>query len=90
MNTAEMTMLTNTSADQLIDALKACGLVNITWGGEQNMLCGNPLYDLPLLDISCGNEGQAWAINRAKEAISRGDEALARRHLAPLIRQPLH
>jgi hypothetical protein len=88
MNTAEMAMLTN--ADQLIEALKACGLVNIDWGGPQNMLCGNPLYNLPMLDITCGNEDQAWAVNRAKEAISRGDEAAARRHIAPLIRQPLH
>ena len=84
MDTAEMTLLTN--ADQLIEALKACGLVNIAWGGEQNMLCGNPLYNLPVLDISCGSEGQAWAINRAKKAISRGDETAARAHLAPFIR----
>ena len=33
MNIAEMTMLTN--ADQLIDALKACGLVNITWAASK-------------------------------------------------------
>ena len=63
------------NADQLIDALKTYGPVNITWGAETGMLCGNPLYNLPLLDVSCGNEDQAWAINRAKEAISRGDEA---------------
>jgi len=88
MQTEKMAMLTN--EDQLIEALKACGLVNITWGGPQDMLCGNPLYDLPILDISCGNEGQAWAINRAKEAISRGDEAAAREHIAPLIRQPAY
>jgi len=30
MQTENMTMLTN--ADQLIEALKTCGLVNITWG----------------------------------------------------------
>jgi hypothetical protein len=88
MQTENMTMLTN--EDQVIEALKTCGLVNITWGGEQNILCGNPLYNLPMLDVSCGNEGQAWAINRAKEAISRGDEAAARKHIAPLVRQPLH
>jgi hypothetical protein len=74
-----MTMLTN--ADQLIDALKVWGLVNITWGGPQNMLCGNPLHNLPMLDISCSNEKQAW--------ISRGDEALAREHVTPLIRKPV-
>jgi len=51
------------------------------------MLCGNPLYNLPMLDVSCGNEAQAWAINRAKEAISRGDEAAAREHVAPLVRR---
>jgi len=90
MNPAAMTMLTSASAEQLIDDLKGCGLVNITWGGEQNMLCGNPLYNLPMVEITCGNEKQAWAVNRAKEAISRGDEAAARRHIAPLIRQPLH
>jgi hypothetical protein len=33
-----MSMLTN--ADQLIDTAKGCGLANITWGGEQDMLCG--------------------------------------------------
>ena len=88
MTTADMTMLTD--ADQLIDALKTCGLVNITWGGPQNMLCGNPLYNLPMLDISCGNKEQAWAVNRAKEAISRGDEAAARAHIAPLVRTPVH
>lgn len=88
MQTDEMTMLTN--EDQLIEALKACGLVNITWGGEQDMLCGNLFENLPILDISCGNEGQAWAINRAKEAISMGDEAAAREHIAPLIRKPVH
>jgi len=43
-----------------------------------------------MLDVSCGNENQARAINRAKEAISRGDEAPAREHIAPLDRQPVH
>ena len=64
MNTAEMAMLTN--ADQLIDALRVCGLVNITWGSPQGMLCGNPLLNLPLLDISCSNKKQAWLIKRAR------------------------
>jgi hypothetical protein len=88
MNTAEMTELMNT--DQLLDALKACGLVNITYCDGRTMICGNPLYNLPMLDVSCGDEDQAWAINRAKEAIGRGDEAAARVHLAPLIPPLLH
>jgi hypothetical protein len=66
-------------------------MVNITWGAEQDMLCGNPLAEpFQLLDISCGNEEQAWAINRAKGAITQGDEPAARAHIAPLIRKPLN
>lgn len=84
-------LLTETSADALIEALKSVPLVNLTWGTEQGMLCGNPYDEIPtILNVSCGSEKQAWAINRAKEAISQGDEAAARAHLAPLIKEPVH
>jgi len=89
--TPERLLLTDKTADTLIDALKKAAMVNISWGGELNMLCGNPLADeLVILDISCGNEDQAWAINRAKGALSQGDEQAARSHIAPLIRKPLN
>jgi hypothetical protein len=91
MNPEKMAMLTEKTADALIEALKIAPLVNITWGSETGMLCGNPFAETTtVLDVSCGNEEQAWAINRAKGAISQGDEAAARAHLAPLIRKPLH
>jgi hypothetical protein len=90
MTPEKMDMLTDKTADALIEALKIAPLVNITWGAETGMLCGNPFDENgQVLDVSCGNEEQAWAINRAKGAISQGDEAAARAHLTPLIRQPV-
>jgi hypothetical protein len=86
-----MYTLTEEMVDEVIHGLKVAGMVNITWGKDGGMLCGNPLLErAPLLDVSCSSEEQAWTINRAKAAISRGDEATARRHLAPLVRKPLH
>jgi hypothetical protein len=74
----------------LIAALKVASMVNITWGPATGMLCGNPLAErFQFLDVSCSNEGQAWMINRAKKAMSNGDEAAARAHIAPMIRQPV-
>jgi hypothetical protein len=91
MSIENMCMLTEKTAETLIEALREAPLVNINWGGTTNMLCGNPFADkLTILDVSCGNEDQAWAINRAKGALSEGDESAARDHLAPLIRKPLH
>jgi hypothetical protein len=91
MTLDNMCMLTEQTAEALIEALRETPLVNITWGGPTDMLCGNPFDEnSQILAVSCGNEGQAWAINRAKEAISQGDENAARAHLAPLIRKPLH
>jgi len=79
-------MLTDDMLDEVIKTLKVVGMVNITWGKDQAMLCGDPFAEnAPFLDVSCGNKRQAWAINRAKEAMSRGDEAEARRQLAPLV-----
>ena len=73
------------------DALKTITLVNIVWGDDQNMLCGDLLAIRPkIFDVVCGNEEQAWMINRAKAAMARGDEAAARAHLAPMIRTAVH
>ncbi len=39
----DMLMLTDKTADALIEALKLAPLVNITWGERGGMFCGNPL-----------------------------------------------
>jgi hypothetical protein len=91
LHTGEMFMLTEKTADDLIEALKLATMVNITWGPGTGMLCGNPLSErFQLLDVSCSNEGQARMINRAKEAMANGDEAAARVQIAPMIRKPVH
>jgi hypothetical protein len=91
MTPENMCLLTAKTAETLMDALKASPMINITWGPETGMLCGNPFAEsLTILDVSCSNEAQAWAINRAKEALSQGDEDAARAHLAPLIRNTVH
>jgi hypothetical protein len=42
------------------------------------MLCGNPLSANPkVLTLAVANEADAWIINRAKEAISKGGEDAA-------------
>ena len=88
MQTEKLVMLTEDTAEYLIGALKVATMVNITWGEERGMLCGNPLAEpFQLLAVACSNKKQAWAINRAKEAMGNGDETRARAHLAPLIKK---
>ena len=47
MTAEKMAKLTEKTADALIEALKIAPLVNITWGGESDMLCGNPFVENP-------------------------------------------
>jgi hypothetical protein len=60
-----------------IAALREADLVDLKWS-ERGMLCGNPLSANPtVLTLIVADEGDAWIINRAKEAISNGDEEAA-------------
>ena len=67
-----------------IAALREADLVGLKWGGR-GMLCGNPLLANPtVLTLIVADEGDAWVINRAKEAISNGDEEAAYAILAEI------
>jgi hypothetical protein len=67
-----------------IAALKEADLVDLKWG-EKGMLCGNPLPESPkVLTLIVADEADAWIINRAKEAISQGDEDAAYAILAEI------
>jgi len=60
-----------------VAALRQADLVDLKWG-ERGMLCGNPLSGNPkVLTLIVADEADAWIINRAKEAISQGDEEAA-------------
>jgi hypothetical protein len=67
-----------------ITALRQADLVDLKWG-EKGMLCGNPLPENPkVLTLIVADEADAWIINRAKEAISQGDEDAAYTILAEI------
>jgi hypothetical protein len=67
-----------------ITALRQADLVDLKWG-DRGMLCGNPLPENPkVLTLIVADEGDAWIINRAKEAISQGDEEAAYAILAEI------
>lgn len=60
-----------------ITALRQADLIDLKWGNK-GMLCGNPLPEKPtVLKLLVADEADAWIINRAKEAISQGDEEAA-------------
>jgi len=68
----------------LIAALRQADLVDLKWS-DKGMLCGNPLPENPkVLALIVADEANAWIINRAKEAISRGDDEVARAILAEI------
>ena len=85
-----MSLLREDQIPALIADLKAVGLVNITYGDSKGMMCGNPLSNRMVLEIDIGTETEAWAINRAKAALDRGDEATAREQLAALVHKVSH
>jgi hypothetical protein len=67
-----------------IAALRQADLVDLKWG-DRGMLCGNPLPENPkVLTLIVADEADAWIINRAKEAISQGDEDAAYAILAEI------
>jgi hypothetical protein len=67
-----------------IAALRQADLVDLKWG-DRGMLCGNPLPENPkVLTLIVADEADAWIINRAKEAISQGDEEAAHTILAEI------
>jgi hypothetical protein len=83
-------MLREEQIPKLIADLKRLDLVEIKWKGR-GMLCGNPYVANPrILDVMVKSAKQAWAINRAKEALSQGDEDAARAELAAITRRQLH
>ena len=62
-----MSLLREDQIPALIADLKAVGLVNIIYGENGGMMCGNPLSaNQKILEIEIGTEEEAWAINRAK------------------------
>jgi hypothetical protein len=68
-----------------ITALRQADLVDLKWG-DRGMLSGNPLPESPkILTLIVAEEADAWIINRAKEAISQGDEEAAYAILAEII-----
>ena len=70
-----------------IAALRQADLVDLKWG-DRGMICGNPLPTNPrVLTLIVADEGDAWIINRAEEAISQGDEEAARAILAEITDQ---
>jgi hypothetical protein len=80
-----MSLLREDQIPALIADLKAVGLVNITYGDSKGMMCGNPLSaNQKILEIDIGTEEEAWAINRAKTALDRGDEVMAHKLLSTL------
>jgi len=65
-------------ATQLLRLLKNAELIDVKWG-DQGMLCGWSVSQQPkILQLAVRDEAEAWVINRTKEALSAGDEALAR------------
>lgn len=71
----------------LITALRQADLVDLKWGSK-GMLCGNPLPENPkVLSLLVQDEADAWIINRAKEAVSQGDEEGARVILAEITHE---
>jgi hypothetical protein len=69
-----------------ITALRQADLVDLKWG-DRGMLCGNPLPENPkVLTLIVADEADAWIINRAKEAISQGDEEAAHAILTEITR----
>jgi hypothetical protein len=83
-------MLREEQIPKLIADLKRVDLVDIKWKGR-GMMCGNPFVANPrILDVVVKSEKQAWAINRAKEALGEGDEDRARAELATITRRQLH
>jgi hypothetical protein len=60
-----------------VAALRQADLVDLKWC-DRGMLCGNPLAVNPnVLTLIVADEADALIINRAKEAISNGDEEAA-------------
>jgi hypothetical protein len=63
--------------DVLLALLRDAELVDIKWG-TKGMVCGWSRSASPkVLALAVADEGQAWAINHAKEALSAGDERAA-------------
>jgi hypothetical protein len=70
-----------------ITALRQADLVDLKWG-DREMLCGNPLPANPkVLTLIVADEADAWIINRAKEAISQGNEEGAHAILAEITQE---
>ena len=83
-------MLREEQIPALIADLKRVDLVDIKWK-RRGMMCGNPYVTNPRVrDMVVKTEAQAWAINRAKEALSQGDEDAARAHLATITKKSIH
>jgi hypothetical protein len=88
---------TTVDLGNFITALRQADLVDLKWG-DRGMLCGNPLPAGPqaapgrgcapenpkVLTLIVADEADAWIINRAKEAISQGDEETAYAILAEI------
>jgi hypothetical protein len=75
---------TTVELGNFVAALRQADLIDLKWG-DRGMLCGNPLPANPtVLTLIVADEGDAWIINRAKEAISQGDEDAAYTILAEI------
>jgi hypothetical protein len=75
---------TTVELGNFVAALRQADLIDLKWG-DRGMLCGNPLPANPtVLTLIVADEADAWIINRAKEAISNGDEEAAYTILAQI------
>ena len=55
MSPGTLYMLTPDMLDDVIKTLKVVGMVNISWGKDQAMLCGDPFAEnLPMLQQAAG------------------------------------
>jgi hypothetical protein len=70
-----------------IAALRQADLVNLRWG-DREILCGNQRSMNPqILTLLVADEADARIINRAKEAVSRGEEEVAYTILAEITEE---
>jgi hypothetical protein len=84
-------MLQEQQVPAFLADLKRADLVDISYANGKGMLCGNLFPLCPeVVAVEVDTEEQAWAVNRAKEAITNGDETAAREQRSSRTNRPNH